>query len=313
MIFLLKFFVKEEGVGGIFPSPLWKCMNILFKHTLFFFNVIGTVKSNLRSCLASCEALDSCLIPSIFTVHSEQHSKLLEEHWWEEITYFRRCVQDIIDSDAFCVSLIDKLSDTIKELNQTFDLDVVKRSLIWCDVLYEHLQLNYTELKLHVESPAKLHYDDFKMMLNECKAILKSNESIDNERITKRLRILRSVLKKFESTLNVKGKEDQPDAMGVAKEPSSFTFGNLTQLSQHDLAKPLVDEHKLSDSLVVAIDMDEFLKSFEAKIPQRNSVFYQSKRRRARPKSPCTINKTLSPNLRKDINAPKRSSKSERF
>lgn len=199
------------------------------------------------------------------------------------------------------------MSDAIKELCQSYDANAVQQILGHCNVLLEHFQLNYIELKLNIESPAKLFYDDFKLMLAECKAIVETSETVESERIVKRLRILRSVLKKFENTLSSKN-NDEDDAMSTVKE-RSFAFGNVTNMSQREMGRPW-GEHKISDSMAVVIDLDEFVRSFDAKAPQRNSVFYQSKRRRNRPQLP-KCNNTMSPNLKKDINTPKRSSKRE--
>lgn len=268
----------------------------------------------MRSCLASCEALDSCLVPSIFAVHSaEWHSKLLEQHWREEVAHFRRCVQEIIDSSAFCVILIDDMSDAITELNKSFDANSMQKIISHSTVLHEHLQLNYTDMNLHIESAAKLHYDDFKLMLKECKAIARTTETVDSRRRVKRLQILRSVLKKLESTLSSKTNGDKENTMGTMHE-QSFTMGNVTQMSRREMGRPW-GQPKITDSMAVVVDLDEFMKSFEAKAPQRNSVFYQSKRRRQRPplppSAPTDSARSPSPNLKKDIHAPKRCSKRE--
>lgn len=240
----------------------------------------------------------------------------MEQHWWEEITYFRRCVQEIIDTDAFCLSLIDTMSDDIKQLTNAFDIDLVQQILRQCNIFHEHLQFNYLELKLHVESPAKLYYDDFKLMLNECRAIVKQRtEQIENERIIKRLRILRSVIKKLEKTINQKDVTETGEDDDKGK---SFTFGNVTGTSRE-----LLDDHKITDSMVVAIDLEEFVRSFASgsdaggtvidngQALNRSNVFYQSSRRRNRSRMMATKASNLSPNLKRDINGPKRSSKSK--
>lgn len=251
--------------------------------------------------MASCEALDSCLVPSIFSTHSRDHSKLLEDHWWDEIAHFRRCIQLIIDTNAFCLNLIDTMADAIKQLDQQFDLDLMQHTLRLCDVLFEHLQINYTELKLHIESPMKLHYDDFKLMLNECKAIVQVKPIVESQRIVKRLKVVRSVVKKFEKGLSTIGDGSE----GGSK---AFTFGEVTSASRMGDARPL-GAHNVTDSLAVALDLDEFVRSIvDGNAPNRNSVFYQSKRNRDRS---TKKENTLPPNLKKNIHAPKRSSKSK--
>lgn len=203
------------------------------------------------------------------------------------------------------------MSDEIKQLTNSFNIDLVQHILRQCNVFHQHLQINYMELKLHIESPAKLYYDDFKLMLNECKAIIAPTiEHVENERVIKRLRILRSVIKKFEKTINEK---DVSGAGDDTNREKSFTFGNVTNTSREQL-----DELKISDSMVVAIDLEEFVKSFAGgtgidggKVLNRSNVFYQSSRRRILSKKMVTEENTMLPNLKRDINGPKRSSKSK--
>lgn len=275
-----------------------------------------TVKVNIRSCLASCEALDSCLIPSIFSSNAnEHHSKLLESHWYEEINGFKCFVQSVIDTNMFCLNLIDAFDETLKEAAKNFDAHRMNTLLQQCDILCEHFKCNYSDLGLDKESKTRLYYDDFLLMVNECKAAVEKQDSIEHGRIVKRFKILLSVLKKIELSIN---SQDSPNKTNLGK---SFTFGDVT-MPRKNSATIIVDK-KITDSLEVLVDFDEFISRSEdnqqtslarssspSKLGvsmRRNSVFYESRSRRTftRQKS-----RSISPNLKKDITAPKRASKS---
>lgn len=133
-------------------------------------------------------------------------------------------IQDIIDTHAFCSSLIDHLNDTITILNRKYNADAATVMLSRSQILLEHLRVNYDELKLdQTESPRRLQFDDFKLMLNECAAALEiCSPEKDARRIVKRFRILLSVVKKFKNTLN------DESSGGASKTDSDFTFGNVS-------------------------------------------------------------------------------------
>lgn len=86
-----------------------------------------------------------------------------------------------------------------------FNKDVIRNVLTKCEIFKKHLTVNSENLKLNDESSLKLNYEDFILMLKECNAVLELSESetIETSRITKRLRVLYSVLKKFHKSIKL--------------------------------------------------------------------------------------------------------------
>ncbi|GAB0086360.1 Serendipity locus protein alpha [Sergentomyia squamirostris] len=166
------------------------------------FSMDQVVKSVLRSCLASSECLDSALLPSICR-ESGHHSKILEEHWRDEMKIFQREIQRIIDTDAFCTSIIDAVSSVLEDSTQSGDPEILQTLLQQLHILQIHLQINKTNLQLDGNSHREKNYHDFHKMLAECDAALQLRlmENIEMSRITKRFRILLAVLKRFHKSL----------------------------------------------------------------------------------------------------------------
>lgn len=183
------------------------------------FCLIFLAKSNLRSSLASLESLDSFLIPAILS-HSKVHSNLLQSHWNDEIVVLINSIQNIIDSQAFCGCIIDILSTSINNLSHSFDKDIISNLILHCDVLSQHFEINFNDLSLGVAgSPRSLHFDDFHLMIKECKAALVLCKADEENRIIKRLKILLSVLKKLHASL--KAEDEQ-------KTDKVLMFGDVT-------------------------------------------------------------------------------------
>ncbi|XP_059623009.1 serendipity locus protein alpha-like [Phlebotomus argentipes] len=159
-------------------------------------------KSILRSCLASSECLDSALIPSIFSECSH-HSRLLEVHWRDEMKIFQREVQKIIDTDAFCVSIVDTLSTLLEDSGQANDPQSLEAALKQVKVLQAHLEVNKDALQVEENHIQTKNLADFHKMLAECDAALelRQAENIEIARIVKRFRILLAVLKRFQREL----------------------------------------------------------------------------------------------------------------
>lgn len=160
------------------------------------------VSSAIRSCLASIESIDSYLIPAI-TGKSDPSIDVLQEHFEEEINLLQRHVQQIIDTTAFCGILMEQLNEAIESNRNQFDrqslLDLVQRS----NVLLRHLNINAVNLQLPADKVAKFYFNDFKLMLTECDAILKYTEPIEDaeRRILKRFSILNSTTKKLQNAI----------------------------------------------------------------------------------------------------------------
>lgn len=264
-----------------------------------------SVKSNLQSCLASCEALGSYLIPAILS-SNESDTTFLEEHWNVSVNSFRQCAQEVIDTHAFCLILIDTINEIIRKLKKKFDNDLLKTILLQCDVLQEHMQHNYRELGLHNESALKLYYEDFKLMINECKACLRT--SIDQIRIRKRFKILLSVIKNVERSLILKESKNETSAN------KPLTFGNVSVPEDSDNKE--ICYNRITESLEVAIDLDEFIfknDTVRKTLEHRSNIFYDTTRKQKHMHSFAHSSQKLmsEANLKKDIACTKRASKRE--
>ncbi|XP_034114170.1 serendipity locus protein alpha [Drosophila albomicans] len=155
-------------------------------------------KTIVRSCLASMESLDSCIVPAFQLQTSSngmQHADVLEHHFIEEIVIFRNVIHEIIDSRALISSYLDMLADSIHIADKNCPKDQLLKIAQMGDILYQHFQLklNYQELS---EDGQRLH-QDFVAILRECQAVLELSTQIDPKRIIKRLKILHSVLTKL--------------------------------------------------------------------------------------------------------------------
>lgn len=229
----------------------------------------------IRSCLASAEALESYLIPSVFS-NSNDHSALLEMHWLEEMAILQRTIQDIIDTHAFCSSLIDHLNNTISLVNRKYNADAIAGILSMSEIMLEHLRVNYDELKLdQVNSARRLHFDDLKLMLDECRAAFEiCSPATDAHRIIKRIKILLSVVKKLKATLS-------EDNTCSKSRTDDFTFGSVSSPESQIYTKE-------NDCLLLSMSMQAinrsdatesgelYFKSFGIE-PSMRSNFYENK------------------------------------
>uniref|UniRef100_A0A8D8JRF0 Serendipity locus protein alpha n=2 Tax=Culex pipiens TaxID=7175 RepID=A0A8D8JRF0_CULPI len=279
---LVKEEASEEQVDGManrFDAMVDKIMQI----GLFAISYADNYKaaSTIRSCLASVEALDSYLIPSIY-VPCNHHSNLLEAHWLEESSLLRYHVQRIIDSNAFSSALIEILDSGIDHLNDSFEPMEANKLLAKAEVFRQHLEFNGSELFLFHE-PLKIHFEDFKMMLLECKAILRcsaEDPTIATDRILKRFRILLTKLRKIQLAISV-GKSKEPTKEVDVDHKPAFSL-------------PQTDEEKEVDRSV-----QEFFSTSVVR-PSATSILYQSRRG---PPGTARRNTTASPSLLLEINS----------
>lgn len=205
------------------------------------------------------EALDSYLIPS-FYVNCEHHSKLLEDHWLEESALLRCHVQRIIDSNAFALCLIEILEAGIDRLVESFNSMDAENLVRKANVFKQHMEINAGDLNLHQTETLKIHFEDFKMMTLECKAIVKCFEEdplIETDRILKRFRVLLSKLRKVQLSISA-GKVSQPSK------------GAAVDLLPRNVAQ--TDEEKEVDQSV----KDFFSNSVQK--PSTGSILYRSTR-----------------------------------
>ena len=155
--------------------------------------------------MASIESLDSYLIPAI-TSKADPSITILQQHFDSEVQTLQFYIQQIIDSSAFCVSLMEQLNVCIKENNKSFDKNKISKIIQKSNIMLNHLEVNKSDLNLHTDKVVKFYFSDFKLMVKECFAILNFPEEIENvnQRILKRLNILYSVLSKLQKAIKLK-------------------------------------------------------------------------------------------------------------
>jgi hypothetical protein len=156
------------------------------------------ISAVVRSCLASLESLDEHLIPSFLSENCEIHANLLEKHWNEEISELELQIQKIIDSDAFCTSLLETIERCIQSCTKTFDAMLISDIVAKSKILYQHYEINEQLLHLNDEDLPKFFFRDFKLILKECEAAVDYIGKIDEVRVIKRIKILKSTLKKLQ-------------------------------------------------------------------------------------------------------------------
>lgn len=242
-----------------------------------------SAKSNLRSSLASLEALDSFLIPAILS-HSKIHSNLLQSHWTDEIDVLIHSIQNIIDTQAFLSCIIDIFSTSINVLTQSFDKVIVQNLLSHCDVLNQHFHVNYNDLELGTESPRSSYLNDFHLMIKECNAALVLCNDDEKNRIIKRVKILLSVLKKFHATLKT---NDEP------REEKNLTFGEVTMPATKlpSNIKPRTQSMEVLRSDTVRTD--QFFESMGITATPTKKLLYESKREKSTARRPTILDSTF--------------------
>lgn len=228
----------------------------------------------MQSCLGSCEAVGSYLIPSIYAPNQNIDSELLEQHWVDSVNVFRCCVQGVIDTLAFCSVLIDTFDGLVTKSWKTFDKHNLRMALHQCEVFNEHIEQNHSNIGLSESAALKLYYDDLKVMINECKACLRS--TIDLPRLRKRFNILLSVLINIEKSLeNRNANEEKTDKTESGTRSKVFTFGHVS--TPNDSNRAPIAMKTISDSLEMATELDEFISRNGS--ATHGSVFYETKRK----------------------------------
>jgi Serendipity locus alpha protein (SRY-A) len=160
------------------------------------------ISSIVRSCVASIESLDSYLIPAI-TSGSDPSLDVFQAHFEEEARSLQNHVQQIIDTKAFCSSLMEQLNVGIEANKVNFDkkslMNLVQRS----NVLLNHFQINAKTLDISSDKVAKFYFSDFKLILTECEAILNFPEAIEDfePRAIKRFKILYFTIRKLQNAI----------------------------------------------------------------------------------------------------------------
>ncbi|KAM7345398.1 spitting Image isoform 1-T1 [Cochliomyia hominivorax] len=190
------------------------------------------IKTIVRSCLASFESLDSCIIPSLQSKGtSDIFAQLLEQHFNEEVTNFKKAIQEIIDSQAFASCYYDLLNQVITQNDKDYNRESLGDILKMAEFLYEHFQLPANNKVLQKAANRLELFKKFHLMLQECQATLKcaGTQDIEPQRVMKRFKILRSVLRKFIDELG--------DSKGMAGKSQVFIMSDeITSDSQQMFA-----------------------------------------------------------------------------
>lgn len=183
------------------------------------------VSSAVRSCLASIESLDSYLIPAI-TSKSDPSVELLQSHFEDEAKLLQHHVQQIIDTAAFCSTLMEQLVEGIEANQKTFDRNALVNLVQRSNVLLHHIQINAGSLKLTNDKVVKFYFGDFKLILTECDAILNHPEPIENgeQRILKRFKILNSTTRKLQNAI-------KNQKSGIDVDGKAFKHGDLPHVA----------------------------------------------------------------------------------
>lgn len=154
-------------------------------------------QTTIRNSLASLESLDSYLIPSLQMKSSKFNSQIFCDHFEEEIDNFKTSVQEIIDSSAFCKGYLDILNGFLEKYSDSTTKSDLEDVLYKGQMLVEHFKINIGCLPADNEQ-----LDKFLTMLEECQSITNCFESVSSSKILKRLKILRTVLKRLEKELS---------------------------------------------------------------------------------------------------------------
>lgn len=165
--------------------------------------------SAIKSSLASLESMDSYLIPAITT--NDPSRNIFITHFEEEISQLQVYIQQIIDTIAFMTCFMDDLNLEIEKNRKKFSKSSLSSFIDKAKILTSHLQINTTVLKLDVDKVAIFYFNDFKLIMAECDAILSFPGKIDDveKRTLKRFRILLNTAKKLQSAIkNVQNFDD---------------------------------------------------------------------------------------------------------
>lgn len=215
------------------------------------------VAAAIKSSLASLESMDSYLIPAITT--NDPSRFIFIAHFQEEIAQLQVYVQQIIDTIAFMSCFMDGLSGVIERNRKEFSASSLVSFIERANILTSHLQINVTLLQLDVDKVAIFYFNDFKLILAECEAILTFPGKIDDveKRTLKRFRVLLNTTKKLQSAIkNVQNFDDRRE-----DEKMEVAVKERTLQPQKEQIDPKLANY------------------FETIQPSRvNSVLYESKR-----------------------------------
>ncbi|XP_063695677.1 serendipity locus protein alpha-like [Culicoides brevitarsis] len=189
------------------------------------------VSALIKHSLSAFEALESHLSPGILKKYDENHRFLLESHWNEQTSLLQSNIQKIIDTKAICSTFEEILDATVTKLNQNFDVAEMKNVLVKANVLADHFRLNLTDDSM------KQLLKDFHLMMKECHAALNFVDKIDSKRLVKRLKILKTTVKKIREGLkpqiiHVESTKEEEEGTPVKKQRISSPIKLLPDVEE---------------------------------------------------------------------------------
>ncbi|KAH8402000.1 hypothetical protein KR009_009090 [Drosophila setifemur] len=192
------------------------------------------MKTMMRSCLASFESLDTSLIPSLQANGSDLHSDILEQHFNEEVGKFKAALQEIIDSRALLGCFLEILAAGISAAEKLYSKDRLQELAQMSLMLLEHFQLDVnrkvlSETKDHM---GEEYFQQLIKILRECKAILMCASQVEPQRIIKRFKIMRTILRKLHSCIEVgrHREEDGPHPLGAHVDETNDKYDSNEEL-----------------------------------------------------------------------------------
>ncbi|XP_064553214.1 serendipity locus protein alpha [Drosophila montana] len=191
-------------------------------------------KTLIRSCLASLESLDSCIVPAFqfqITSSASNHADILEHHFREELMVFRNVIHEIIDSRALINNYLDILAESIDNAEKLHPKGYLLQVAQMGNVIFQHFQLKVNNQELIADEEGKRLHQDFIAILHECQAVLEVSVHVDLKRIVKRLKILYSILAKLRDICDKLVYE-----RAISNNEKSITTS--TKLRQHSFANP---------------------------------------------------------------------------
>ncbi|XP_050067094.1 serendipity locus protein alpha-like [Anopheles maculipalpis] len=271
--------VSEEQIEEL-TKPFDSYVERLMQIGLFAISYADNLKISaaIRSCLASLEALDSYLIPSLY-VGADSNSVLLENHWLEESSNLCVLVHKIIDTNAFALSLIELLDGALDELQAGFNIQKALEMVRKGEIFLHHLEINSVEVNLQ-EKILSLHYGDYRTMVLECRAIVKCAErdaTIDSSRIVKRFRVLQAKLRKIQMTIsNCKdGKITPADKLTA---PPEYTPGLRKTESNDGEEKAATPQESSPERREIESNLRELFSATQQLRMSSSNILYQSRR-----------------------------------
>ncbi|KAJ3641078.1 hypothetical protein Zmor_027599 [Zophobas morio] len=169
----------------------------------------------IRSCLASLEALESELVPSLTAVllekspHNRNCAEILMRHWLDQAVALQKLIFLIIDPFAFsqviyeeAAEIVDVLSSTIRKSSMIEQRDVVSL-LVVTKVLQSFLSQSQSEFSDNEANKVKTKLKDYNEVLEEVETASKlllsgdNNDPENSKRVLKRCKILLIVLKRI--------------------------------------------------------------------------------------------------------------------